>query len=223
MEADTKKAMADAAYAIQKEEQRKTIEITTANADIAKQEREIELKQKQVAVRERALEAEVKKQAEAEKYAAQQKADAALYQRQKEAEAQKYEREQEALAEKTSAEARRFAKEQEAAGIAAVGKAEAEAIQAKYGEDKVKLATYPDNFTEELETTIQTIVNMSDDPLMKAIIVNQSVPGTAEAFTQIKERRPDILCIAGEAHEDLPVVGASADLVCNTTSSPAAT
>lgn len=91
----------------------------------------------------------------------------------------------------------------------------AEAIQAKYGKDKVKLATYPDNFTEETETTIQSIVNMSDDPLMKAVIVNQSVPGTAEAFRQIKERRPDILCIAGEAHEDLPVVGATADLVCN--------
>ena len=91
----------------------------------------------------------------------------------------------------------------------------AEAFQAKYGEDKVKLATYPDNFTEELETTIQTIVNMSDDPLMKAIIVNQSVPGTAEAFTQIKERRPDILCIAGEGHEDLPEIGSAADLVCN--------
>ena len=91
----------------------------------------------------------------------------------------------------------------------------AEAIQAKYGADKVKLSTYPDNFTEELETTIQTIVNMADDPQMKAIIVNQSVPGTAEAFKQVKELRPDILCIAGEAHEDLPVVGASADLVCN--------
>ncbi|MBQ1423120.1 MAG: DUF3798 domain-containing protein, partial [Lachnospiraceae bacterium] len=47
----------------------------------------------------------------------------------------------------------------------------AEAFQAKYGEDVVKLAIYPDNFTEELETTIQTIVNLSDDPLMKAIIV----------------------------------------------------
>ena len=57
MEADTKKAMADAAYEIQKEEQRKTIEVTTANADIAKQEREIELKQKQVAVTEKSLEA----------------------------------------------------------------------------------------------------------------------------------------------------------------------
>ena len=131
MEADTKKAMADAAYAIQKEEQRKTIEITTANADIAKQEREIELKQKQVAVRERALEAEVKKQAEAEKYAAQQKADAALYQRQKEAEAQQFEAQREAEARKAQAEADRYSKEQEAQGIRAYGEAEAAAVRAK--------------------------------------------------------------------------------------------
>ncbi|MBR0391568.1 MAG: DUF3798 domain-containing protein, partial [Oscillospiraceae bacterium] len=91
----------------------------------------------------------------------------------------------------------------------------AEAFQAMYGEDMVKLAIYPDNFTEELETTIQTIVNLSDDPLMKAIVVNQAVPGTTEAFRQIKERRPDIICIAGESHEDLPEIGSAADLVCN--------
>ncbi len=91
----------------------------------------------------------------------------------------------------------------------------AEAFQAKYGEDVVKLAIYPDNFTEELETTIQTIVNLSDDPLMKAIIVNQAIPGTTEAFRQIKERRPDIICIAGESHEDLPEIGSAADLVVN--------
>ena len=120
-EADTKKAMADAAYEIQKEEQRKTIEVTTANADIAKQ----------VAVKEQALEAEVKKQAEADKYAAQQKADAALYQRQKEAEAKQFEAQRQAEARKAQAEADRFAKEQEAEGIRAVGEAEAAAIQAK--------------------------------------------------------------------------------------------
>ncbi|MBQ1525880.1 MAG: DUF3798 domain-containing protein [Lachnospiraceae bacterium] len=91
----------------------------------------------------------------------------------------------------------------------------AEAFQAMYGEDRVKLAIYPDNFTEELETTIQTIVNLSDDPEMKAIIVNQAIPGTTEAFRQIKERRPDIICIAGESHEDLPEIGSAADLVCN--------
>ncbi len=130
-EADTKKAMADAAYEIQKEEQRKTIEITTANADIAKQEREIELKQKEVAVKEQALEAEVKKQAEADRYAAQQKADAALYERQKEAEAKQFEAQRQAEARKAQAEAERYAREQEAEGIRAVGEAEAAAIQAK--------------------------------------------------------------------------------------------
>ena len=91
----------------------------------------------------------------------------------------------------------------------------AEAFQAEYGEDMVKLAIYPDNFTEETETTIQTIVNLSADPLMKAIIVNQSVPGVTEAFRKIKESRPDIICIAGESHEDLPEIGSAADLVCN--------
>ena len=91
----------------------------------------------------------------------------------------------------------------------------AEAFQAMYGEDMVKLAIYPDNFSEEIETTIQTIVNFADDPLMKAIIVNQAVPGTTEAFRKVKEMRPDILCIAGEAHEDLPEIGSAADLVCN--------
>ena len=131
LDADTKKAMADAAYEIQKEEQRKTIEITTANANIARQEREIELQEKAVAVKERALEAEIKKQAEADKYAAQQKADAILYQRQKDAEAKQFEAQREAEARKAQAAADRFAKEQEAEGIRAVGEAEAKAIEAK--------------------------------------------------------------------------------------------
>ena len=91
----------------------------------------------------------------------------------------------------------------------------AEKFQEMYGEENVKLAIYPDNFTEELETTIQTIVNLADDKYMKAIIVNQAVPGTTEAFRKIKEIRPDILCIAGESHEDLPEIGSAADLVCN--------
>ena len=91
----------------------------------------------------------------------------------------------------------------------------AEAFQKEYGVDMVQLAIYPDNFSEETETTIQSIVNLSADPLMKAIIVNQAVPGTTEAFRKIKETRPDIICIAGEAHEDLPEISSAADLVTN--------
>lgn len=91
----------------------------------------------------------------------------------------------------------------------------AEALVAKYGEDRVLLATYPDNFTEEYDTTVQTIVNFADNPDVKAIVVNQAVPGTTEAFQKVKELRPNMICIAGEAHEDLPVIGSVADVVVN--------
>lgn len=130
-EADIKQAEADAAYKIQGEEQRKVIEITSTNADIAKQEREVELKTKEALVKEQELEAQIKKTAEAKKYAEQQEADVALYKRQKEAEAKRYEEEQQAEALRKKAEADKFAKEQEAAGILAVGKAEAESIKLK--------------------------------------------------------------------------------------------
>lgn len=140
--ADVKRAEADAAYKIQAEEQRKTVEIAVADANLAKQEKEIELKEREVSIMERKLEAEVKKTAEARKYAAQQEADARLYEtqraadaelfeRQRKAEADKFEAEQEAQAQKAKAEAERFAKEQEAEAVRAAGVAEADAIAAK--------------------------------------------------------------------------------------------
>jgi hypothetical protein len=72
--------------------------------------------------------------------------------------------------------------------------------------------TYPDNFMDQQEVTITQIVALADDPLMKAIVVNQAVPGTAEAFKRVKEKRPDIICLAGEAHEDPLVIQQAADL-----------
>lgn len=129
--ASTEKAKADAAYDIQKETQRKTLEVTTADANIARQEKEILLKQKEVEVTEQKLEAEIKKRAEAEKFAALQKADADLYERQKEAEAKRFEQEQEALAIQKLAEAQKQKMIAEADGIKAKGEAEAAAIQAK--------------------------------------------------------------------------------------------
>ena len=130
-DADTQLAIADAAYEIQKEEQRRTIEVTRANANIAASEKDVELKAKEAEVKEKALDADVKKMAEAARYKAQQEADAKLYQLKKEAEADRFQREQEAEAQKAEAEAAKYAKMQEAEGIAAVGKAEADAIRAK--------------------------------------------------------------------------------------------
>ena len=91
----------------------------------------------------------------------------------------------------------------------------AEAFQKKYGSDKVTLVIYPDNFTDEFETTVGVMTGLADDPKMKAIIVNQAVEGTDEAFRRIKEKRPDILCIAGETFDVFEEMGKVADLVVN--------
>jgi len=131
VKADTKRAEADAAYSIQQESQRKTIEITRANADIARREKEAELAEKEIALKERKLDAEIRKQADAMKYKAEKEAEADLIRRQRDAEAAKYEAIQQAEARKAEAEAVRFAMEQEAEGIRAKGLAEAEAIEKK--------------------------------------------------------------------------------------------
>ena len=128
---DIKQAEADSAYRIQKEAERLTIEVKSADADIARQEREAVLKAREVEVKEKTLEATVKKQAEAELYDRQKKADAALYERQRIAEAELVEAQKKAEAMKLQAEAERFMKEQEAEAIRAKGLADAEAIRAK--------------------------------------------------------------------------------------------
>ena len=128
---DTKKAEADAAYTIQEQEQQKSIETARVNAQIAKAERDAELKKQEVEIAKQKLDADIRAQADAQRYRMEQEAQADLFKRQKEAEAKRYEEEQAAEAMKKAAEAAKYAKEQEAAGIAAVGRAEAEAIQAK--------------------------------------------------------------------------------------------
>ena len=128
---DTKQAEADAAYQIQKNEQEKSLNIAKANAELALKEREVEIKNKEIDIQERLLDASVRKKADANRYAAQQEADADLYRRQKAAEAEKYEVIQNSESEKVKADALKYAKEQEAAGIRATGDAEAEAILKK--------------------------------------------------------------------------------------------
>ena len=131
VKADAKKAEADAAYSIQQETQRKTIEVTRVSADIARKEKEAELADREIAIKERQLDAEVRKQADAMKYKAEKEAEAELVRRQRDADAKAYEAVKEAEARKAEAEALRFSMEQEAEGIRAKGLAEAEAIEKK--------------------------------------------------------------------------------------------
>lgn len=139
---DSKKAEADAAYEIQKQEQQRTVNEKTVDAKIAQTKREQVLAEEQVKVTENKLKAQINAQADAEKYQTEidaqarkfkvtTDAQAALEQQKREAEAKAYMAEQEAKAVKAKADAAKYAALQEAEGIKAKGEAEAAATQAK--------------------------------------------------------------------------------------------
>ena len=92
----------------------------------------------------------------------------------------------------------------------------AEQLIKEYGSVKdggmIQHITYPDDFMSQQETYISNVVALADDPLMKAIVINQAVPGAAEAFKRVRAKRPDILLLAGEPHEDPLVIQEAADL-----------
>ena len=130
IEQDKKKADADAAYEIQKAVQQKTINENEVDAEVAKTERMTSLRQKEVALKEQELEAEIKKQADAEKYAAEIQADVDKTRAVKKAEAEAEAAKREADARVAKAEADKKAAELEAEGIKAKLLAEAEGKKA---------------------------------------------------------------------------------------------
>jgi flotillin len=148
-QADIQLAIAEAAKGIQAEEQRKILEETTGDASIIALEKQAELQQREVTITEKKLDAEIRKKAEAEKFAAQQQADARLYSIQKNAEAELAERtrkaeavqveaEREADATKAAAEAALFQQTRDAEAKLVQQTKEAEAIKAIAEANKVK-------------------------------------------------------------------------------------
>jgi len=92
----------------------------------------------------------------------------------------------------------------------------AEKLIEKYGKvldgGMISHLTSPDNFMTEMETTISQIVSWTDDPKIKAIVVQTAIPGTVEAFRRVRELRPDILLFAGSPQEDPIMLSEVADL-----------
>lgn len=141
-EADTEKARAEAAKSIEAENQRKLKDVAETEANIAKAQKQAELKQKEIELKEYELTALVRKQADADKYAQEKAAEAKMIQQQRDAEARAYEQikrseaakratELEAEARKLQADADKYAALAEAEAIKAKGEAEAEAIRLK--------------------------------------------------------------------------------------------
>lgn len=88
----------------------------------------------------------------------------------------------------------------------------AEQMTEKYG-DRIVHVTWPDNFMTEQEQMITTVSKLAADPEIKAVIVNQAVPGTNAAIDKLKETRDDMLIVYCTPQEDPKDVAARADII----------
>lgn len=91
----------------------------------------------------------------------------------------------------------------------------AELMVNTYGKDKIEHVLWPDNFMTEQEQMISTIAKLGSDPDIKALIINQAVPGTNAAVDKLLETRDDMFIVYCTPQENPPDVAARADLILN--------
>lgn len=88
----------------------------------------------------------------------------------------------------------------------------AESMTEKYG-DRIVHVTWPDNFMTEQEQMITTVGKLAADPEIKALVINQAVPGSNAAIDKLKETRDDMLIIYATPQENPEDVAVRADLI----------
>lgn len=160
-EQDTAKADADQAYHIQEARAKQTAVEEQMKVELVRKEREIDLQAKEIQVREKQYDAEVKKKAEADRYAVEQAAEADKSRKMREAESLQYSIETQA---KASAEQKRLNGQAEADAERAKGTAEADVIRLRglaEAEAKEKLAEAFQKFGEA--AVLDIIVKMLPD------------------------------------------------------------
>ena len=203
-QSDIEIAKAEAAKGIEAEAQRREQEIATANANLARQEKEIELKEREVKITERQLEAEIKKKAEADKFAAQQAADAKLYETQRKSEAELFERQKKAEAEKFEAEQKADAQKALADAIKAQGIAEAEAAKAKGEAEAAAIKAKTEAEAEGLMKKAEAMAAYGDaakqDMQLQALKVYfEQLPAIAKAVGDAYQNVDKIMMFGGES------------------------
>lgn len=88
----------------------------------------------------------------------------------------------------------------------------AQEMVAKYG-DRIVHVTWPDNFMAEQEQMVSIVAKLAADPDVKALIINQAVPGTNAAVDKLLETRKDVFIVYSTPQENPPDVAARAQLI----------
>ena len=88
----------------------------------------------------------------------------------------------------------------------------AQEMVAKYG-DRIVHVTWPDNFMAEQEQMVSVVAKLAYDPDVKALIINQAVPGTNAAVDKLLETRDDVFIVYCTPQENPPDVAARAQII----------
>jgi len=92
----------------------------------------------------------------------------------------------------------------------------AELLVQKYGPNKVVHVTWPENFMAEQEQMITIVARLAADRDIKALIINQAVPGTNPAVDRLLQTRNDVFIVYCNPQENPPDVARRANLILNT-------
>ena len=82
----------------------------------------------------------------------------------------------------------------------------AQEMVAKYG-DRIVHVMWPDNFMAEPEQMVSVISKLAYDKEIKAVVINQAVPGTNPAIDKLREARRDVFIVYASPQENPPEIG----------------
>ena len=220
-EQDTAKAAADLAYSVQEATSQRVVVEEQMQVELVRKQREVDLEKLEIERREKQYDSEVKKKADADRYAVEQAAEADKLRQVRRAEARQFEIEAEA---KARAEGTRAEGLAEAEVILQRGLAEAEAKEklaeafARYGEAAVLdlLATMMPALAREVAAPLASI--------QKLTVVDtgggQGVGRVTDSVANLMATTPeliksltgvDLLALAQQFGEEKPVPAASGD------------
>ncbi|MDR1313215.1 MAG: DUF3798 domain-containing protein [Deltaproteobacteria bacterium] len=75
---------------------------------------------------------------------------------------------------------------------------------------------FPDGSVRDPHAAATVIEALAEDPDVMAVAVVEGIGGTAEAFRNIRKKRPEVKLLTAETHDDWRSVAAAADIVVNT-------
>jgi len=86
-------------------------------------------------------------------------------------------------------------------------------LLAKYGPDKIMHATWPASFVDKQECVIDTVASLAADKELKALILNQALPGSNAAVDKFRELRDDVFIVYCTVHEEPAKAASRAHLI----------